>query len=299
MNKEPLVIVPLFEEHMPVRDPIVNATLAMLRKAYTMAFRKHHRITIGIIPISNDAVSFVSDMGLYAYMALSRLKKDDPEAKKIIKLLSDMYEEYKNGVRGTYTPTPMMYKLAKEDGEFGVSKRSLLLQKQDAFANPREPEISGCDSPSDLGDIFLTSTSNLPEAMKLELAWVLDRWNTGNNEVLDQADMDLIPTATEVVVEYNGEGVYRVTLHAVCHEIEDRAMRMIVARLKGKGERGCSYHLEGKGQLFVEIDSLKKEKHQLVIDLVKTGIQNNVVHTVLDICAKRYENEIVLKPRKK
>lgn len=158
---------------------------------------------------------------------------------------------------------------------------------------------SGFCGQQDFGDIFLTTTNNLPEALKLELARVLDRWNSGQNHVLDQSEMDIIPSATMVIVDYQGEGIYRVNLHAVCHEITDMAMRMVVARLKGKRERGCYYRLGGRGQLFVEIDSLKNEKHQLVLDMVKNGIQNNVVHTVLDICATRYECQIVLKPRKK
>ncbi|ANZ48704.1 hypothetical protein BIZ83_gp149 [Erwinia phage vB_EamM_ChrisDB] len=297
MNKEPLIIVPLFEEHIPVRDPIVHAKMCMLRKAYTLAYRKRHRITIGLIPATPNAVKFVCDLGMYGYMALHKLKKDAPEALEIIQMLSDMYKEFTTGEKFEYHHTDMMYKLAVEDESYGIPERSLITSKP----QPTGEKVtnSGFCGQQNFGDIFLTTTNNLPEAMKLELARVLDRWNSGQNHVLDQSEMDIIPSATQVVVDYQGNGIYRVNLHAVGHEITNTAMRMVVARLKGKTERGCSYHLEGKGQLFVEIDSLKNEKHQLVIDLVKTGIQNNVVHTVLDICAKRYECEIVLKPRKK
>lgn len=309
MNKEPLIIVPLFEEHIPVRDPQVQMMLCMLRKAYTLAYRKHHRITIGVVPATPQAVSFLCDVGLYSYLALHKLKKDSPEALEIITQLSNMYKEFTTGEKFTYRHTDMMYKLALEDAEFGIN-RSILLQKPE-YGTPmlyrleenvgeKVQNDSFCGQ-RDFGDLFLTTTSNIPEEMKQELARVLDRWNSGRNHVMDQADMDLIPTATSVIVDWQGNGVYRVTLHAVCHEISDTAMRMIRARLLGKSDRGCSYHLEGKGQMFVEIESLKNPSNasEIVIALVKNGIQNNVVHTVLDICAKRYECEIVLKPRKK
>ncbi len=309
MNKEPLIIVPLFEEHIPVRDPMVQTMLCMLRKAYTLAYRKRHRITIGVVPATPHAVQFLCDVGLYSYLALHKLKKDSPEALEIIAQLSNMYKEFTTGEKFTYLRTDTMYKLALEDAEFGIN-RSILLQKP-GYKTPvayRLQEVGDVNREipplpvgRNMGDLFLTTTSNIPEEMKQELAQVLDRWNTGRNHVMDQADMDLIPTATSVVVDWQGNGVYRVTLHAVCHEISDTAMQMIRARLLGKAERGCSYHLEGKGQMFVEIESLKNPANasDVVIGLVKNGIQNNVVHTVLDICAKRYECEIVLKPRKK
>ncbi|QVW28646.1 hypothetical protein pEaSNUABM8_00149 [Erwinia phage pEa_SNUABM_8] len=303
MAKEPLIIVPLFEEHIPVRDPVIHAQMCMLRKAYTLAYRKRHRITIGVIPATPEAVSFVCDLGMYGYLALNRLKKDTPESLEIIQMLSDMYKEFTTGEKKEYRHTDMMYKLACEDEAFGLHP-SLILQKGHPtgdMVKKNKPEFPPLGKQRNMGDIFLTTTGNLPEEMKLELAEVLDRWNSGRNHVLDQADMDLIPSPTAVIVEWEGEGVFRVTLHAVGHEISETAMRMIRARLLGKAERGCSYHLEGKGQMFVEIDSMKNPSNAqpMIIDLVKTGIQNNVVHTVLDICAKRYECEIVLNPRKK
>lgn len=309
MNKEPLIIVPLFEENIPVRDPIIQTMLCMLRKAYTLAYRKRHRITIGVVPATPHAVQFLCDVGLYSYLALHKLKKDTPEALEIIQQLSNMYKEFTTGEKFTYVRTDMMYKLALEDEAFGI-RRSILLQKP-GYRTPvmyslkevpeKKVENDGFCGQRDFGDIFLTTTSNIPEAMKLELAQVLDRWNSGRNHVMDQSDMDLIPTATSVIVDWQGEGVYRVTLHAVCHEISDTAMRMIRARLLGKSDRGCSYHIEGKGQMFVEIDSMKNPSNAqpLIIEMVRAGIQSNVTHTVLDICAKRYECEIVLKPRKK
>ncbi|ANZ48429.1 hypothetical protein BIZ78_gp146 [Erwinia phage vB_EamM_Caitlin] len=308
MNKEPLIIVPLFEENIPVRDPTVQTMLCMLRKAYTLAYRKRHRITIGLIPATPQAVSFVCDLGLYGYLALSKLKKDTPEALEIIQMLSDMYKEFTTGEKKTYRHTDMMYKLACEDEGFGL-RRSLIMQKPSPTPmlyhleeNVGEKvQNDGFCGQQNLGDIYLTTTNNLPEAMKRELAEVLCRWNIGRNHVFDQADMDIIPSAASVIVDWEGNGVYRVTLHAVGGDVSDLALRMIKARLLGKSDRGCSYHIEGKGQMFVEIDSMKNPSNAqpTIIEMVRLGIQNNVVHTVLDICAKRYECEIVLKPRKK
>ena len=309
MNKEPLIIVPLFEEHIPVRDPMVQTMLCMLRKAYTLAYRKRHRITIGVVPATPQAVSFLCDVGMYSYLALHKLKKDSPEALEIIQQLSNMYKEFTTGEKFTYRHTDTMYKLALEDAEFGIH-RSILLQKP-GFRTPvlyrleerpvEEPKPEPLPEGRNFGDIFLTTTNNLPDAMKIELTEVLGRWNLGRNFVFDQADMDIIPSATSVIVDWQGDGVYRVNIHSVGGDVSDLAMSMIKARLLGKADRGCSYHLEGKGQMFVEIESLKNRNNasEVVIELVKNGIQNNVVHTVLDICAKRYECEIVLKSRKK
>lgn len=318
--KQPVTIVPLFAENIPVRNPTVHVQFGMLRKAYTMAFRKHHRITIGIVEATPKASLFMTDFGLYAYMALSKLKADEPEALEIITMLGNLYLEYTTEHSSTYQFTPLMMELANHDEDwrrdFGsemAGKSSLLMgrrmrskhfvqvPKVDNHSLSGKINNAGYCGRQDLGNVFLTSTTPLPEALVTELESVLNKWNTSGNYVLTGDNLNLVDAPISTSTKYLGENVWRVDLYIPCGKISRFALEMVCTDLRNQNLKRPedTYQIEDQSILVTLKTGTVYAEGAPITELITTGIKNRVVHTLLNISKHRYEQDILLKPRKK
>lgn len=301
---------PAFPENLPVRDPITYVKLEMLHKAFVAAAKKHQLMALGRITTTPKAVRIMTSFGLYAYLALAELPEGHSEAEDIIVMMGKVYREHAKNEYGVYKYTPTMARLKKLDDEWNrqleneMSGRPGLRfdtsPRDKHRATPEKVENSAYVGQRDLGNVFLTTTSHLPDAMVDELRAVMGKWNSGVNHVLAGEGVNLLYSPTQLTVEYKENNTWQIDVHTIGDAVPRLVMEMIVTDLKnndpGRGED--IYVVEGDRITLTLGAATAYVPDGPVTNLITDGIRNRVTHTLLNICRSRYDSNIVLKPRK-
>lgn len=286
------VMLPVFAEDLPVRDPVALMKMNMVRKAFKLAHRRMHCITHGIVPVTASGVALVTDIGLYGYLALASMRPDEPEAEEIITMLHNLYCELaEKGSKQEYRHTPTMYRLWREDEKF--TNDTVRLREGDVLTAPIEPLTAKSEN------IFLTCSTTLPLSVQEELQAVLERHYTGSRAtVLDYQTRNLVKRPVSVVVEYAEQGVYQAKFHTLGGSLDETAMRFIIANLKEADSKTSTYTLDGPNVLLIHIDLVSIHNSADIRELIRVAIQNNIIHSLLTVSEDRYTNEITFKSRK-
>lgn len=284
-------MLPVFGEDLPLRDPMIVAKMNMVRKAFKMAHRRMHNITQEIVPVTPQSVRLVCEFGLYGYLALAKMRPDEPEASDIITMLHNLYRELTGDGKYEYRLTPTMYLLRQEDDKF--MGESVLLRQGDTVISPSEK------SAGNVGDVFLTCSTELPNTVKQVLQEVLDCWaGSGNVTVLDHDSRNLVKRPVSVEVTYVEPCTFKANFTTIGETLHPLAMRFIIANLKAADSDKSTFTVDGTNALYIRLADEKACQYEDVRELIRVAIQNNIIHSLLTVAKDRYTNEITFKSRK-
>ncbi|QOC54589.1 hypothetical protein pSALSNUABM04_129 [Salmonella phage pSal-SNUABM-04] len=292
--------VPLFSKNTISDNIVIQNIIDTTNRLYALAKDKFPHIEGYSVPEETRTYVLMEKYARPAYRALASLAPDAEEAKDIIAILHELYCGIAADDPVRIVPTPaMLLAVERQHLESDMYMRSVLENKP-GMVRRQLRNNAVVDDPINK-DITLITATELPEEMRQAIVSAMAKYNLGRNTILSGNDRNLITGSASFDLNYLGGGKWEAEIHIVGQAVSAQVWQLIIERLKaGSDSTEDKYTVDGD-KMVIELAQMvpRQNLSDTVIHLVTNGMKNTIAHVMLDVCKRRYENEIVLRPLNK